>query len=128
MTRDPLMRHTPKGTCVTTFPVASSRYYRNDADLEKEVSFFDVECWGKLGESCGNLGHKGRGIRVVGRLRQDRWNGADGKPHSRVVIVAEHVEFRPEFKKVDESIDGYEDTTEIPPEDEEVEEYAAVTA
>jgi single-strand DNA-binding protein len=35
----------------------------------------------------------------VGRLKQDRWTGPDGKSHSRVTIVAEHVEFRPEFKK-----------------------------
>ena len=35
----------------------------------------------------------------MGRLKQERWNDADGKTRSRVVIVAEHVEFRPEFKK-----------------------------
>ncbi|MDR2021533.1 MAG: single-stranded DNA-binding protein, partial [Treponema sp.] len=29
----------------------------------------------------------------------DRWTGSDGKPHSKVTIVAEHVEFRPDFKK-----------------------------
>jgi len=44
---------------------------------------------------------KGRGVRVVGRLKQDRWTDADGKPHSRIFIVAEHVEFRPQFKKQD---------------------------
>jgi single-strand DNA-binding protein len=38
-------------------------------------------------------------VRVVGRLKQDRWNGSDGKPRSRIAIVAEHVEFRPEFKR-----------------------------
>ena len=38
-------------------------------------------------------------MRVVGRLKQDRWTGNDGKPRSRISIVAEHVEFRPEFKK-----------------------------
>jgi single-strand DNA-binding protein len=36
---------------------------------------------------------------VVGRLKQSRWTGNDGKQNSRVSIVAEHVEFRPEFKK-----------------------------
>jgi single-strand DNA-binding protein len=36
---------------------------------------------------------------VVGRLKQDRWSSSDGKPHSRIAIVAEHVEFRPEFKR-----------------------------
>jgi len=38
-------------------------------------------------------------VRIVGRLKQDRWNGNDGKTHSKILIVAEHVEFRPEFKK-----------------------------
>jgi single-strand DNA-binding protein len=45
------------------------------------------------------MGKKGRGVRVVGRLKQDRWTGNDGKQHSKIAIVAEHVEFRPEFKK-----------------------------
>jgi single-strand DNA-binding protein len=74
--------------------------------LEKEVNFFEVETWSKLAESCYNLGHKGRGVRVVGRLKQDRWIGTDGKPRSRVTIVAEHVEFRPDFKKEEEPISG----------------------
>jgi single-stranded DNA-binding protein len=36
---------------------------------------------------------------VVGRLKQDRWNGPDGKPRTKVSIVAEHVEFRPELRE-----------------------------
>ena len=99
LVRDPLYRATPKGTPLCTFSLASNRYYKQDSQLEKEVNFFDVETWAKLAENCYNQGHKGRGVRVVGRLKQDRWTGADGKPHSRVTIVAEHVEFRPEFKK-----------------------------
>jgi single-strand DNA-binding protein len=99
MVRDPLFRSTPKGTPVCTFSLASNRFFKQDSGLEKEVGFFDVETWAKLAEQCSTLGHKGRGVRVVGRLKQERWNGSDGKPRSRITIVAEHVEFRPEFKK-----------------------------
>jgi single-strand DNA-binding protein len=99
LVRDPLFRATPKGTPVCTFSLASNRFFRQDTGLEKEVSFFEVETWAKLAEACSNLGKKGRGVRVVGRLKQDRWTGTDGKPRSRIAIVAEHVEFRPEFKK-----------------------------
>jgi single-strand DNA-binding protein len=67
--------------------------------MEKEVSFFDVEAWSKLAESCRSMGYKGRGVRVVGRLKQDRWSDTEGKNHSKVSIIAEHVEFRPDFKK-----------------------------
>jgi len=99
LVRDPLLRSTPKGTQVCTMSLASNRYYKQDSGFEKEVSFFDVETWSRLAEACYNKGRKGRGVRVVGRLKQDRWSGPDGKPHSKVSIVAEHVEFRPEFKK-----------------------------
>jgi single-strand DNA-binding protein len=99
LVRDPLFRSTPKGTPVCTFSLASNRYFKQNSGLEEEVSFFDVETWAKLAENCYSLGHKGRGVRVVGRLKQERWNGPDGKAHSKVTIVAEHVEFRPDFKK-----------------------------
>ncbi|MDR1252445.1 MAG: single-stranded DNA-binding protein [Treponema sp.] len=99
LVRDPLLRSTPKGTSICTFSLAFNRFFKQDSVLEREVSFFEVESWAKLAESCYNLGHKGRGVRVVGRLKQDRWEGSDGKPHSKVTIVAEHVEFRPDLKK-----------------------------
>jgi len=99
LVRDPLLRSTPKGTQICTMSLASNRYYKQDTGFEKEVSFFDIETWAKLAEVCYAKGKKGRGLRVVGRLKQDRWNDPDGKQRSRISIVAEHVEFRPEFKK-----------------------------
>ncbi|MDR0383327.1 MAG: single-stranded DNA-binding protein [Spirochaetaceae bacterium] len=99
LVRDPMFRSTAKGTPLCTFSLASNRYYKQDKGMEKEVSFFDVEAWSKLAENCRAQGYKGRGVRVVGRLKQDRWNGTDGKSHSKVSIIAEHVEFRPDFKK-----------------------------
>lgn len=98
LTKDPLLSLTPKGTPVCNFGVASNRYYKQEDELQQEVSFFEVETWSKLAETCGEYLKKGRGVRVVGRLKQDRWQDQDGNPRSRVKIVAEHVEFKPEFK------------------------------
>jgi len=42
----------------------------------------------------------------VGRLKQERWTGTDGTNHSKIYIVAEHVEFRPEFKKETPAIEN----------------------
>jgi single-strand DNA-binding protein len=112
LVKDPLFRSTAKGTSLCTFSLASNRYHKQDSGLEHEVGFFDVETWSKLAENCFNQGHKGRGVRVVGRLKQDRWSGPDGKQRSKITIVAEHVEFRPEFKR-DEPPDserGYEES------------------
>jgi single-strand DNA-binding protein len=96
LTGDPLFRDAPKGVPVCAFTIASNHFCKSDGGLEKEVCFFDIEARSKLAEKCRNLGRKGIGVRVVGRLKQDRWYGADGVFHSDIFIVAEHVEFRPE--------------------------------
>ena len=59
-----------------------------------------METWSNLAKLCGENGAKGRGVRVVGRIKQDRWVGTDGKNYSKVKVVAEHVEFKPIFKNV----------------------------
>ena len=38
-------------------------------------------------------------MRVVGRLKQSRWVDAEDKNRAKVSIIAEHIEFKPEFKK-----------------------------
>ena len=101
LVRDPELSYTPKGTAVCKFSVACNRAFKQDDQLQKEVSYFDVSTWTRLAEVCGEYLRKGRGVRVVGRLKQDRWSDADGKPHSRVLIIAEHVEFKPQLKKQD---------------------------
>ncbi len=99
LTRDPELKKTPKGTSVCTFSVASNRYFRQDEETQNEVSFFNVETWAALAETCMEHLKKGRGVRIVGRLKQDRWADQDGKNHEKLKIVAEHVEFKPVFNK-----------------------------
>lgn len=80
---------------VTSLEVSTKRTYRAVTGEDKEeVTYFDVEAWGALGEFAGSIG-KGRGIRVVGRLKQNRWKDADGKEYSKVVVVAEHIVVKP---------------------------------
>ena len=103
LTRDPVLATTPKGTPVCNFSLATNRYYRIENERQEEVSFFEVETWSKLAQRCGDELEKGRGVRVVGRLKQDRWNDKEGNPRARVKIVADHVEFRaPRRKPEDE--------------------------
>ena len=97
--RDPMLKTTPNGHPVCSFAVASNRFFKQNEDTEKEVSFFDIETWSKLAQTCGDVLKKGRGVRVVGRLKQDRWTDNGGKNQARIKIVAEHVEFKPVFRK-----------------------------
>ena len=99
LVRDPMLKTTPNGHPVCSFAVASNRFFKQNEDTEKEVSFFDIETWSKLAQTCGDVLKKGRGVRVVGRLKQDRWTDNGGKNQARIKIVAEHVEFKPVFRK-----------------------------
>ena len=95
------------GKKLCTIPIAVNRLYKSrEGNFEKETSFFDVEAWGeKYCDMLGEKAVKGRALRVVGKLKQNRWKTEEGKMESRVSIVADHVEFRP-LKKLDEKEDG----------------------
>ena len=93
--RDPELRYTPKGTPVCTLVLSSVRTYKLDGERHEEVSFIEAVTAGKLATVCAEHLSKDRGVRVVGRIKQERWEDGDGNSRSKVVIVAEHVEFQP---------------------------------
>jgi single-strand DNA-binding protein len=97
--RTPQIQETTKGTPFCKIGVAVNRWYKSmNGSVQNEVSFFDIDAWGALAKTCSETCEKGRGVRVVGRLKQDRWQDqATGKNRSRVTIVAEHIEFKPKF-------------------------------
>ncbi len=100
VTRVPELREPSAGFKVCTIPLAVNRFYRNKAgEGVNEVSYFNVETYGKMAEICMSRCEKGRGMRVVGRLKQDRWKNSDGKSSSRISIIAEHVEFKKKLTK-----------------------------
>ena len=84
--------HLVETSDVLNFTVETTRYYKNRAgeDVE-EKSQFKVVVYGRM---CKLSLKDGVVIRVVGRLKQNKWNDSDGVPHSEVQIVAEHIEFR----------------------------------
>lgn len=61
---------------------------------EVEKNYFDIEAFGNLADAFSKSAVKGRGIRVVGRLRQSSWQDGE-KIYKIISIVAEHVEFKP---------------------------------
>jgi single-strand DNA-binding protein len=71
-----------------TFTITSDRFYKDNEDMVKEVSYFTIEAFGRLADACINELKRNRGVRVVGRIKQ---LGID----SKMTIIAEHVEFKP---------------------------------
>ena len=78
-----------------TFMLASKRFFRQaNRGIEEEITNVGIEVWGDLVDICRAKGHTGRPVRVVGWLRQIDSSG--------IVIVAEHIEYRPERKEGEE--------------------------
>jgi single-strand DNA-binding protein len=95
LTRDPELRYTPKGTAVAKIGLAVNRVYTNEAGEKKEeVTFVDVDVWGRTAENVGQYMRKGRPILIEGRLKLDQWDDKQtGQKKSRLGVVAESVQF-----------------------------------
>lgn len=111
--RVPEIKETPNHSKLATFSMAVNRYYKkSDGTFEQEVSYFDVEAWGtNYVKLISEKAEKGSGVRIVGRLKQNRWQDQNGKWQSRVSVVAEHVEFRAKVEKKEESKPVEEEAT-----------------
>lgn len=84
---DPESRNTNSGKAVASFRLAI-----NNPINDKDVVYIDVDTWEKQAEFVGNYVKKGSSVSVIGRLKQDSWE-KDGKKFSKILVVAERVNF-----------------------------------
>ncbi|HEX3625561.1 MAG TPA: single-stranded DNA-binding protein [Verrucomicrobiae bacterium] len=96
LTRDPELRYTPKGTAVARITLAVNRTFTAGEGGEKkeEVSFVDVDVWGRQAEVISQYMKKGRPLLVEGRLKQDSWEDKNTKQKmSKLKVVLETFSF-----------------------------------
>jgi len=95
--RDPETKVIDGTNTVCTFDIGVNRsfYNRKEERWIDYACFFRVETWGHVALSCAKNLKAGRGVRVVGRLHQARWQSKDGRWGDRIFIISEHVEFQP---------------------------------
>ena len=93
VTRAPELTFTPGGAAKAEFGLAVNRVWTDRATNERkeQVSFFNVVCWGQLGENASQSLDKGNRAIVTGRLEQRTWEAQDGSKRERVEIVADEV-------------------------------------
>jgi single-strand DNA-binding protein len=95
LTRDPELRYTPKGTAVARITLAVNRTWKSEGgDNKEEVSFVDVDVWGRQAEVISQYMKKGRPLLVEGRLKQDTWEDKNTKQkQSKLKVVLESFSF-----------------------------------
>ncbi|HNR86782.1 MAG TPA: single-stranded DNA-binding protein [Spirochaetota bacterium] len=91
VTHEPQLRTTKTGKTICHFSVAMNHY--SSPEESPKVSFIDIETWEKLADFCGKSINKGRRVMVFGQLRQDRWEGKDGRIQSKIKVVGREIKF-----------------------------------
>jgi single-strand DNA-binding protein len=94
LTRDPELKYTPKGTAIAAFGLAVNRNYTTETgEKREEVTFVDIEAYGRVAEIIGEYCKKGRPLFVEGRLKLDTWDDkASGQKRSKTKVVVENIQ------------------------------------
>ncbi len=93
LTKDVELKYSKDGKAIGKFSIAVNGMDQND------VSFFNIVVFGKAAENCSQYLSKGKKVGIDGRLKQNRWQGDDGKPRSTIDIIASSVEFLSSVEK-----------------------------
>ena len=95
LTRDPELRYTPKGMAIAKIGLAVNRNWTSESGEKKEeVTFVDVDIFGRTAENVAQYMKKGRPILIEGRLKLDQWDDKQtGQKRSKLGVVAEVAQF-----------------------------------
>lgn len=92
--QDPEMRYLPSGQAVTNFSLASNRRWTNrEGERQEETTWFRVDTWGKLAETCNQYVTKGKQIYVEGRLHVRQYEDRNNEMRVSIEVTAETVQF-----------------------------------
>ena len=90
LTREVELKTTPKGTAIASISLAINRKYKVGEETKEEVTFVEVELWGRLAEIAGDYAKKGQPLYVEGRLKLDTWDDKEtGAKRSKMKVVGE---------------------------------------
>jgi single-strand DNA-binding protein len=95
LTRDVQVRFLANEKAVANFGLAVNRKWKDASGAPKEeVTFVDVSAWGRTAELCGQYLLKGSPCYIQGRLHLETWDDKkDGSKRSKLVVVADNVQF-----------------------------------
>ncbi len=94
LTRDPELRVTTGGLSICKLGIATNRVYQTrDGERREEVTYVDVDSFGRQAETISKYMTKGRPILIEGRLKLDTWETQQGEKRSKHLVVLENFQF-----------------------------------
>ena len=95
LTRDPELKYTSKGTAIASFGLAINRKWKTETgETKEEVTFVDIDAFGRQAEVVAQYMKKGRPFLVDGRLKLDQWEDKNThQKQSKLRVVLEGFSF-----------------------------------
>ena len=92
--QDPETRRTQGGTSVTTFTLATSRNWKDEAgERKQQTEWHRITVFGKNGENVAKYCKKGSKVSVQGRIHYSEYTDRDGNKKYATEIIADEVHF-----------------------------------
>ena len=95
LTRDPELRYTPKGTAIARLGLAVNRTWKTESgETREEVTFVDVDAFGRQAETIAQYMKKGSPILIEGHLRLHTWDDKQtNQKQSKLRVDLENFKF-----------------------------------
>ena len=120
LTRDPEKRALPSGQSVTSFGMATGRFYTDKTgQKQQQTEFHNIVMFGKLADIAAQYLNKGSLTLIEGRLQTRTWQDASGNQKSRTEIVAERMQLGPRSASKTVTQDSEKTSEDIPVVEEE---------
>jgi single-strand DNA-binding protein len=91
--RDPELRTIPGGKKVSHFSLGVTRRWKSGGENKEATDWFNVEAWGRLGETSQQHLKKGSLVYVEGRLQTDKYEDKGGETKYFTKVVALSLQF-----------------------------------
>jgi single-strand DNA-binding protein len=89
---DPEIRHTPSGSTVANFNLATSRSWTREGRREEKTDWHRIVAWDKLAEICQQYLKKGGKVYIEGRIETRSWDDAStGQKRYMTEIIADQM-------------------------------------
>jgi single-strand DNA-binding protein len=121
--RDVEMRHTPGGSAVAKFSVATNEVWKDkNGQRQEHTEWHNIVAWGKLAEFCGSYLSKGRQVYIEGSTRTRTYDDEKGNRRYFTEVRAQTIQLlgpKPTGTEGPAPSGGSGEAPEYPPENEE---------
>jgi len=96
LTRNPESRNLPSGQTVTSFGMATDRFFTDKAgQKQQQTEFHNIVAFGRLADISAQYLTKGSLVLIEGNLRTRSWKDASGNQKYRTEIIAQSLQMGP---------------------------------